>query len=809
MHALLQDLRYSLRQLIKSPAFALTAVISLALGIGATTAVFSVVYGGLLHPYPYRAADRIVPLKISDKQGEVTGVNPNGPQIQALQQVPIIESVLITGHHAMNLKGNEFPESVSVTTLSGNTFSDLGVPPLLGRGLLSSDAVEGQGAQPVAVISYKFWQEHFFADPDVLGRTLQLDYQNYQIVGIAAPRFKWGGDVYLPLQMTQDPAETFTVWLRLKPGVTYVAASAALQPVVEQFAADMPKHFPEHFKVHIESLNAWAFRRIGGTLYLMLGAVMLLLAIGCGNVSILLLARGTARQHELAVRAAIGAARGRIVRQLLTESLLLAATGAVLGILASYGILAGIHLLLPPYALPEEAVIRINLPVLFFSVGVALVTGVLFGLWPALQLSRTQVGEIMQSNTRRMTGSIRARRTHSLLIAAQIALTLLLLAAAGSAMKTFVAMLHRPLGYDPDHVMALQIPLRDNSYTTWATRAAYFEQLRAKVAETPGVTTAAISVFSNPPRSGWDARFEILGKPLGEPQTAYVHLVSPEYFAALRIPLLQGRVWTAAENHNAAPVAMINRTFAQRFFLNGDALEHSGKLTLVEDSQILSAPTFANSWLPIVGVVDDFVDDGLSNPIRPAIFVPYTVALPPGVQMLVRTAAPPLTLLHSIQTQLVGLNPDQQIRGGTEELAKWISNGPEWQREHTAAWIFGIFAWLALALAAVGLYSVVSYMVAQRTNEFGIRMALGAQGRDLLRIVFASTLTSVGCGIAAGVALSAALGTILAKWVEGNVRDPMILLAGVLLLALVAGIACAIPARRASDIDPMMALRCE
>jgi hypothetical protein len=285
--------------------------------------------------------------------------------------------------------------------------------------------------------------------------------------------------------------------------------------------------------------------------------------------------------------------------------------------------------------------------------------------------------------------------------------------------------------------------------------------------------------------------------------------VSPEYFAALHIPLLEGRVWTSAETHNAAHVAMVNRTFAQRFLPNGDALEHSIKVTLVEDSQILSAPEFADSWLPIVGVVDDFLNDGLSNPIQPAIFVPYTAKLPPGVQMLVRTAAPPLTLLHSVQTQLVGLNPDQQIRGGTEELARWISNGPEWQREHLAAWIFGIFAWLALALAAVGLYSVVSYTVAQRTNEFGIRVALGAQRRDLLRIVFASTLTGVAGGIIASVALSIALSTLLAEWAEGNVRDPVILLAGSLLLGLVAGIACAIPARHASDVDPMTALRCE
>jgi predicted permease len=811
MHALLQDLRYSLRQLVKNPGFTLTAVISLALGIGATTAVFSVIYAALLNPYPYPAADRIVRLSITSKAGS-QWVNPNGPQLRQLQQLPIVDSVLAMDYHAMILTGHEFPENVRAVGLIGNGFSDLGMSTLLGRGILPSDAPDGQDPEPVAVLSYKFWRKKFFGNPDVLGRTLQLDHKNYQIVGVVAPRFTWySPDVYLPLKLTQDPGPTFIVDLRLKPGVSHAAADAALRPMMEQFARDMPKHFPEHFRVQVEGLNEWVIKRIGGTLYLMFGAVMLLLAIGCGNVSILLLARGTARQHELAVRAAVGAGRGRIVRQLLTESLLLAAVGAALGVLTSYGILAGIRLLLPPYAFAPEVVIRINLPVLFFGVAVALATSILFGLWPALQLSRTQVGQIMQSNTRRVAGSVRGRRTHSMLIAGQIALTLLLLAGAGSALEGFTRMLHRPLGYDPHKVMSVDIPLHDNSYTTWAARAAYFELLRAKVAEMPGVTVAAISSYANPPRSGWTTRFEILGKPLDEQQMAAVHLVSQEYFAALRIPLLQGRLWNGTETHDGAHIAVINRTLAQRYFPNGDAVGHSVKIPGFENHppDSLSAQDIADSWLPVVGIVDDFLNDGLRNPIQPAVFVPYTLNMWDATQILVRSEVSPLTLVHSVRQQLIAVNPDQQTAGEIEELDSWISNGPEWQQEHLAAWIFGIFAWLALALAGVGLYSVVSYTVAQRTNEFGIRMALGAERRHVLRIVFASTVASVGGGIVAGLALSLALSTILAKWAEGNVRDPVILLAGTLLLSLVAAIACAIPARHASAIDPMTALRCE
>ncbi len=812
MHTLLQDLRYSARQLIKSPGFTLTAVISLALGIGAATAVFTVLYAVLMNPYPYPAADRIVRLTTQSVAGDGDLVVLNGAQIQSLRQSPVVESVLAMDYQSLMLTGEDLRENVDTVSLISNGFQDLGVPPVLGRGLWPSDAVDGQDPRPVAVLSYRFWRKHYLSNPDVVGRTLQLDHRNFEIVGVAAPRFTWGeGDVYLPLKLMRDPGRTSVVDLLLRPGVSHAAADAALQPLVEQLAKYMPNDFPDVFKIHVLGLNDWVAGSMGGTLYLLFAAVMLLLVIGCGNVSILLLARGTARQHELAVRAAIGAGRIRIIRQLLTDSLLLAAIGAVLGVLTSYGALALIQSLLPQTTFASEAVIRVNLPVLFFSVTVALGTGVLFGLWPALQLSRTHIGEIMQSGALRVAGRVRGRRAHSILIAAQVALTLLLLTGAGASMKGFTELIHQPLGFDPHNVMAVGIPLRQNSYRGWPARAAYFEQVREKVAQTSGVTAAAISTNATPPQNGWIMGFDILGKPVTNPPMGSINLISPQYFAALRIPLLQGRIWGDAENSKGAHVAVINRTLAQRYFPNGDAIGHSLKMPGLEGNPatVMTAPNIGNSWLQIVGIVGDARNDGLRNVARPAVFVPYTLSMEEGTEILVRSQAPPLTLLHAVREQLRTMNPDQQTSTHVDDLETRLTYESEWQQEHLAAWIFGGFAWLALTLAAVGLHSVVSYTVAQRTNEFGIRMALGARRGDLLRMVFRSAFGTLAAGIFAGIVLSLALSQIIAKWAQGNPRDPVILIAGTILLGLVSGLACAIPARRASKVDPMIALRSE
>jgi predicted permease len=810
--SMLQDLRYFARQTLHHPGFVITAVLSLALGIGATTTVFSVIYAGLMHPFPYRDAERIVRLIVRTRAVPFQGIQLNGQQIQQLRQLPIVQTVLAMEFRPDSLTGNDVPENVWVVALISNGFSDLGVPPVLGRGLLPSDALDGQDPQTVAVLSYKFWRGHFLSSRDVLGKTMEIGHKQYTIVGVAAPRFTWyNGDVFVPLKLTQDPARMYIVNLRLRQGVTLSAADATLQSLLQEFAKVNPKQFPEGFQVQVEELNEVVARNLEGTLQLLFGAVVLLLAIGCGNVSILLLARGTARQHELAVRAAVGAQRSRILRQLLTESILLAVIGAGLGILMAYGMLAGIRALLPTFAFLPEVVIGINFEMLVFCVGVALASVLVFGLWPAWQLSRAPMGRMIQSNTRRLAGTVSGRRTHNVLIAVQIALTLLLLAGAGSAMAGFSRLMHTPLGYNPHNVMSVMIPIHQDSYSTFAERAFYFEEMRAKVAEVPGVTMAAISSNATPPNSGWDMPIEILGGPVTNDQKVSVNFISPEYFAELQIPFLQGEPWNAAQVRNGAHLAIVNRTLARRYFPNGDAIGHSVRAAQIEGRppDVLSIPNAGTTWLQIVGVVQDVRDEGLREAISPAVYLPYTLNMQRFTQILVRSNAPPMRLLHAVRQQLAAVNPEQAPLSPVRDLETWISDQPEWAQEHLAAWIFGVLAWLALALAALGLYSVVSYTVAQRTGEFGIRAALGAQRRDMMKIAFASTLASVGAGIFVGVVLIVAMNSVLARWVANNSRNPGIVLAGIALLGLAAMIACAIPARRASDVDPMTALRCE
>jgi predicted permease len=812
MHDFWRDVRYAIRQLGRSPGFTVTAVLSLTLGIGATAAVFSVIWAVLMDPFPYPTANRIVRLGVKPASGQERGVYLNGPQIRELKRAPLLDGVLVVDGWSLTLTGGDLPEAVDVGYLSSNSFHDLGVPMLMGRGLSPADGVDGQEPQPVCVIAWRFWHRQFNGSPAALGQTLELDHKKYTIVGIAPPRFTWySDDVYLPLKLTSDPGPVYIVMPLLKPGVTKVQANQALQPLLEEFARQTPKRFPEHFRVQVKGLNDWVVESLGGTLYLLLGAVALLLAIGCANVSILLLARGAAREHELAVRVAVGAARRRIVRQLLTEALLLAMTGAALGVGLAFALVKLILWILPKYQFAPEVEIGINVPVLIFSVAVALGTVVLFGLWPAWKMSRPQISRMMQAGSRKVAGSVESRRTHGALIGAQIALTLTLLAAAGGAMQGFVRLMHTPLGYDPHNVMPVWIPIHDGTLTTWEDRSAYFERVRTALAGMPGIREAAISSNATPPDNGADMPYDVLGRSSGEQVTASVNLVSPEYFHLLGIPLEQGRIWTDAENRTGAHYAVINEAMVRREFPNGNAVGRQVKLPTIEarSTIVLTEPGIADAWLQIVGVVGDARNDGLKNPVKPAIYIPDTLFMSVYTQVLVKTQAAPGTMVHAVRAELKTVNADQQTGSQLQNLEDWIREEPEWAQEHLVAWIFGLFAALALVLAAIGLYSVVSYSVAQRTGEFGIRMALGAERSHVMRIVVASTAWSVGAGIAAGVGLTIALTRVLAGFSAQTAGSAWMLSGAVGLLAAVALAACLAPALRAARVDPMTALRWE
>ncbi len=809
MRSFLADLRYAARELRRRRGFALTAILSLALGIGATTVVFSVIYGVLMDPFPYVGSDRMMQLALEDSAGRYRYPGMTAAQLDQLRQARTIESVVGEDGWNLTTTDGDIPEDVVASYVTPNAPGHWGVRALMGRWLIPSDAPPGREPERVTVIGYQFWQRYFAADPNVVGRTIQLVRKNYQIVGVMPPRFRWReADIYMPLQLKHEPNIYYGVNLKIRPGVTTAQANAELQPILQQFAKETPERYPpDAFHVTLRSIIEMYARPMGPKLYLLLGAVTSLLLIGCANVSILLLVRGAHRQQELAVRAAIGAGRARIVRQLLTEALAIGAAGAALGILIAWKGLPVVIGWIPTNSFATESVIRMNVPVLIFSSALALATSLVFGLWPALSLSRTDTARVMQASSRRVMGSAQGRRTHRTLVGAQVALTLLMLSVAGAAAKGFLKLTTADLGYDPANTMSLPIPVHDGTYQSWEEREQYFERLREAVASMPQVTSAAISTNATPPANGSDTRIDIYGSAATEKPVVRANLVSPEYFPLLHILLARGRLWTGDENRRGAAVAVINQTMARQCWPNGDAVGRQFKFVTMKDEPPYSpASAGADGWLQVIGVVADARNDGLRSPVKPAFYVPYALKLRMFTQILVRTQVPPLSILRDVRAQLVRVDRDQQVMR-VRDLESWITDAPEYAQQRLVANLFGIFSALALVLSAVGLYSVVSYGVAARTNEFGIRMALGARAGDILRMVLSSTYVNVGAGLAAGVLLCVAFDRLASQWVTESSRDPLIVGGMTAVLLTVAAVACLAPARRAAAIDPMEAVR--
>jgi predicted permease len=815
MRSVWQDLRYALRQLVGSVGFTLTALLSLACGIAATTAVFSVVWAVVVQPYPYAHSDRMAHLAIGDlgANGRYNSFGITVPQWEQLRTVPAIEDSILTYGDNLTVTGGDLPEDVQATYMTSNAFRFFGVPPALGRVWMPSDAVGSREPEPVVVLGHAFWERRYQGDPSVIGKTIELARKPYTIVGVVARRFTWGdADVYLPMKLTAGENPN-NVEVRLRPGVSHKVAAEEMQPLITEFERQIPQYYPPNpGPLHVIGLNEQFMKAIGPTLAMLFGAVALLLAIGCGNVSILLLARGTARQHEFALRSAIGASRLRIVRQLLTESLLLSLAGAALGIVLSYRLVALIVRLLPENAFPHEASIQVSLPALVFCVVVSLITGILFGLSPALRLSRLDVRDAMQSGSRRIAGKIAGRMAHHLLIGGQIALTLVLLTTSMIAIRAFVKLANRPLGYDPHDVMVVGVPLRANTYASVQQRTALIEVLRDKVATVRGVRAVAVSTNGNPPSNGFSVPVQVPGNSGAGRQLVRLNLVGPGYFNLLRVPLLEGRVWTEAEDHNAAKVCVVNQAFARRYFPHADAIGHtlrSPEMFVAHPPEIVTAEGSGGPLL-IIGIAADKLDDGLNKPIEPEVFVPFTLGISTWGQLLIRTDGPPLALLHSIRVAVASVDRDQQVRGEVRDLEQLITIQPEYAQGQLVSWLFCGFAAMALLLAAIGLYSVVSYTVAQRTNEFGIRLALGAMRMDVLRLVMWASAVSVGFGALLGVIASVVAGRVLAHVVDGGSAEVMLpLLSGLLVLAVAALIASLIPAARATRIEPLEALRYE
>jgi predicted permease len=820
------DIRYGLRALRRNPGFAAVAVLSLALGIGATTAMFSLIYAVLLHPFPYAGADRIMnPIVVDQEHPDASIWFPlSEAQFDNLRLAAPVESALGFNDAHMEVTNGGLPEDVWGIYLTKNAGSFFGVRPLLGRNLAPSDGENG--GHSVVVLNYRFWQRHFGGDPKVIGQTLEIDHAPYTIVGLMPRSFAFNdtlgvGDVYLPGTLMRGlanlPEFAYLPWIKLRPGVTLAAADAALEPIVRQFAKLHPDRFPDHWHLALQPIIVPYQQNTGRTLTLLLAGVVLLLIIGCANCSILLLARGRTRQHELAIRSSIGASRWRIVRQLLVEAVVISSTGAVLGVAASYW-LAKLPLLLSPDSFPAESVIRINGPILAFSVALALLCGVLFGLVPALRLSRHDSAGMLPG---RRVGIVAAPAKHrwSVLISAQIALTLLLMATASTAIRSFLQLTQVPLGYAPANVMKLGIMMHVQDRDEWSriqsreARTAYIEQIREKIGAIPGVSTVAVGGNAMPPHTGNETSFEIDGNRDREQPQARVMLVDQRYFAALRIPLLQGRLWNTDENDRGDFIAVVNRAFAARYLSSSNMMGRQLRipdLTPKNRYQVTSAQSTA--WRQIIGVVGDARNDGVDRPVVPAIYLPYTTVIMPYVEFLVRTQGDPLTYLHSIRAAIASVASDQQISNstlhGTFTLNEAIERDTQYSRQRLFSILFGVFSAMALALALVGIFSVVAYSVAQRTTEFGVRLALGAPRRHVLWVAARIALVSAGGGIVIGLAFDSFLGAVLAHWMQSTFAAGS-LFAAAAFLALSALLACLLPARHAIAVPPSEALRYE
>jgi predicted permease len=813
MNGWLQDLRFSVRQMRKSPGFALTALLSLALGIGATTAIFSVIYAVLVDPYPYKDADRMVHVQLNDvnSAGEPHGplLVVNGSEYQELRRSPYIEDVFLQQNRTEIWSGNRFPISVLAGHYSPNLFTFMAVPPLFGREFTPADAPDGKPA-PVAVLSYRFWKAQFGSNQDVLSKTIELNHKLYTIVGVAPPRFTWGDcDLYMPAVPSADPHDYWLSFIRLKPHTNYKAAQANIQSLLNAFVNDDPKDFRRNKRAAIVSLNEEVLGRFSGTLVLLFVAVLALLIIGCSNVSILLLARGIRRQHELAMRASIGATRGRLIRQLLAESVLLSLTGAVLGVIAAYGGVQFIASFLPFYSFPHEAAIHVSVPVLVFTVAIAFTTGILFGISPAWELSKPHISELLQAGSSRHSASTQGRASHRMLIAGQVALTLLLLAGAGAATQAFLSLIHVPLGFDPDHLASFDVALPKGANPTWEARLNANEALLQAIERVPGVISATISPTWQPPFGGFMASFELRSDPTLTNAQVMLGLVSRQEFSTLRIRLLAGRLFTDEEIRRGAHVALVNRAFVKQYLAGhlpiGERVRSSALKVEQPDLLLTQAP---DDWLEVVGAVEDARNDGLERPTKPAIFLPYSFVLPPDQFFIIRSAIDPEAALASIKQRLRDANPEIVVNQD-HTLAWWLYT-QGWGQGRFIATLFSIFAALALALAATGLYSVVSYAVSERTQEVGIRMALGAPRANIVRLVAMSTAFVLSVGLLLGLGLSVALSKTVAAWAGGgSPRDPLTLLGSALLLIVVSAIACLVPAWRAATSDPVEALRYE
>ena len=805
MDTLIQDLRYGIRTLLKNPGFAAVAAITLAVGIGANTAIFSVVNATLLRPLPYSEPDRLSVVTIDRlEQGRRFTVS-KADFLILKEEMRSFEKLAAVTTDRLNLTGVEEPQRVAAMWVTADFFSILGVSPALGRGFAADEDRPGKPA--VAVVSHGLWQRHLSADPGAIGRSITLNDQTYTVVGVMPKGFTFlrDFDVWPILQLTpptKRPPFFYRILGRLKPGVGEPQLRAELAAMHGRVESAWPDPQKTGWAFEAEPLKEFITGGARPALLVLWAAVGCVLLIATANVANLLLSRAATREREIAVRAALGASRLRLVRQLLTESLVLAVVGGGLGLVLA---LWGIDLLsaLEPGNLPRMSEVRIDQGVLVFSSLLSLASGVLFGLAPALQVSRARLNETLKEGGRAATEARGRRRLRGVLVIGQMALALMLLVAAGLMVKSFIRLQQVDPGFESRDLLTVQLSLSKARYPDPQQQAAFYRLLLERARSLPGVQAASMSDSIPPERLEILEVFEVEGQPVPAGQSrpmAEEVLIGTDYFRALGIPLLKGRPPGPQDNADAPPVAWINETMSHRYFPDGDAV-----------GKHIHAGGFGpeDPWITIAGVAGDVKYNGLMAERAPTIYVPYEqqVFWEGEMHLAVRASTDPGSLVAAVRREVQALDPGlplAAVKTGDQLLASAVGR-PRFQ-----TMLIGVFALSALLLAAVGIYGVISYSTAQRTHEIGLRMALGARSRDVLRLVLGQGMRLALAGTVLGL-VGALFLTRLMKGVLFGVSatDPLTFALIALLLAAVAFLACYVPARRATRVDPMVALRCE
>lgn len=817
--SLRQDLRYALRQFRRNPGFAAVAMVTLALGIGASTAIFSVIDNVLLEPFPYKDAGRIVfPRVHGTTQGPDEGRQgySSDELLAFASQSHAFESVIGTSDDPVLYKYGAGVEWFYGADMTPGAFEFFGMPALYGRVLGPADYEPG--APPVFVMRYKVWKARFNGDPGMLNKTFVLNGTARTLVGIMPPRFGWyDADLWIPKTPHAGTSTAFAglperwfVLGRLKPGVSTGQAAEDLALIANRQAKIHPQDYPPQFQVFVAQIGRSVTGQFESPLYTVLVAVGLLLLIGCVNVANLMLARATSREKEFALRTVLGAGRARLVRLLLVESLALASGGAVLGVLIAWGGLKLIAVTMPPDLIPAESVIGLNGPVLAFAMVLAVLTPLIFGLAPALQAARRDLNDPLREAGRGVIGGFRTGRMRDGAVMIEVAVSLTLLVGAGLLMRSFVALREVNLGLQADHVFETMLLLPPDRYKTAAQISTFFQPLLERVKAIRGVVDAAES-SSTPPNQGVESKVEVSGKPSDRQWHAQVQNVSAAYFRVLRIPFEAGRAFTEEEIDDARKVAVVNRKFVSDYLHGEDPIGRQVKLAGLESvADPLREPSFE-----IVGVAGDVANQGsggygsggLRTPIEPQVWVPYTVTGSGLVFLVVRSEQSPLATMNDVQRAVWATDAGVALVY-PDALGHAISQGL-YAGPRFALLLMVIFGSVGLILVTVGVYSVLAYTTAQKTHEIGIRMALGAERANVLRLVIVAGLRLVAAGVAVGLAASLLLGRAVEGQLWPGVKpyDPATLTGTVLVLLATGVVACWIPARRAAGVDPMAALR--